>query len=117
MGYQAKRKYKRAVYTDGVKLETGNGVEFATYEDVSFGGLRLYLDHDVKAGAIMQASFTVRHGGIDKIRSEIRVLGKVVRCIKSISGYTVGLQFLNLTKETRENLASLVEVDIEAGPF
>ena len=114
MAFKAKRQYPRYVLREGVKLETGIGIEFSTFDDVSCGGIKLYLDHEVKIGALIEANFTIPRGP-NNIRSEIKSLSRVVRCIKQNKGYTVGLQFLNMSKDMKSNLSTLV--DITDGPF
>jgi c-di-GMP-binding flagellar brake protein YcgR len=115
MAYKAKRQFKRAELVDGVKLQTGVGVEFVTFDNVSAGGLRIHSEYEMKTGAYLEASFTVR-SGCDSIHQEVSTLCRVVRCkMRPTTGYDIGLQFLNLNNEAHKQLQSFCGT--EQGPF
>jgi hypothetical protein len=113
MAFRAKRKYQRSVQREAVKIMSQAGLEYATYEDLSAGGLKLWMDHDVEPQTTLAIEFTLRdlEGGPVKIR----VRGKVVRSLKSGAGFEVGVQFLDLNQPTQVAIEKLFE--ISEGPF
>ena len=114
MAFKAKRQYKRAELIDGVKLHTGAGIEFSTIDNVSAGGLCIRSDHEMKTGAYLEASFTVR-SSCGTIRNEVKTLCRVARCIKGDTSFRVGLHFLNLNAEAREQIKNFCGTG--QGPF
>ena len=113
MAFAAKRRFARSIQRDAVKIKSSSGIEYATYEDVSAGGLKLWLDHDVNIGNIFALEFTLRSVG--GRNAEISVLGQVVRCITRPSGHEVGIQFLDLQDSVRKEI--LQHTKTEDGPF
>jgi hypothetical protein len=105
MAFQAKRKFKRSVQREAVRLLTPSGLEYATFEDLSAGGLKLWMDHEMEPGTMIDLDFC-----------SIRTMGRVVRSIKKNDGcFEVGVQFIDLQSSTRALIEKLV--DSEEGPF
>lgn len=103
----------RSIQRDAVKILSPVGLEYATYEDLSAGGLKLWMDHALEPNARLSLEFSVRN--LDNTPLKIKVVGRVVRCVRSGDGYTVGIQFLDLSRTTREAIEKLFQpID---GPF
>ncbi|MDB5036867.1 MAG: hypothetical protein JWQ35_395 [Bacteriovoracaceae bacterium] len=113
MAFQAKRKFQRSVQREAVKILSPAGIEYATYEDLSAGGLKLWLDHDMEPQTTLSLEFSLREPG--QTPQNIKVVGRAVRCIKTKAGFEVGVQFLNLQEPTREAIQKLF--DGNDGPF
>lgn len=113
MAFQAKRRFQRSVQREAVKILSKAGIEYATYEDLSAGGLRLWLDHEVDLGTLYELEFKLRVWGQSPL--EILVQGRVVRCVKIQDGFDVGVEFLNLPQAT---IAAIQKhFSAEEGPF
>jgi len=113
MAFMAKRQYPRSSLREGVRIRSHRGVEYATIEDLSAGGLKIYLDHDVATGTLLELSFSIRLGGSKA--QEISVMGRVVRSIRHDMAYFVGIQFMDLSDQSRQSLQAMV--DSGEGPF
>ena len=113
MAFMAKRQHPRSTLREGVRIRSDRGVEYATIEDLSAGGLKIYLDHDVAVGSLLELSFSIRVAGSSV--EEICVLGRVVRSIKHNMGFFVGVQFMDLSERYRQSLQAMV--DSGEGPF
>jgi hypothetical protein len=113
MAYRAKRKFVRSIQRDAVKILSPQGVEYATYEDLSAGGLKLWLDHDMAPTStfLLEFSFRSPQGASQKIS----VMARAVRCTSSKDGFEIGVQFLNLSVATRTAIEKLF--DVGEGPF
>ncbi len=114
MAFKAKRQFQRSSLREGAKIRTANGIEYSTLEDLSAGGLRLYLDHDVALGSLLELSFTVRSLSTGR-SEEVKTMARVVRSVKEKDSYFVGVQFLDLKEEWRRSLQAMV--DSKEGPF
>lgn len=114
MAFQAKRKFKRCVQREAVRVIGPSGIEYATYEDISVGGVKLYMDYEKAPNVNLNLEFTVR-GEQGENLGNIRTSGRVVRSIKSGDGFEVGVQFINLDDRLRVSLERLI--DAEEGPF
>ena len=110
MAFEAKRKFKRSVQREAVRILTASGLEYATFEDLSAGGLKLWLDHEVPSGLMMELEFSLRASSGDLI-SNLKVLGRVVRCIKQSSGFEVGIHFVDLPQAARRSLSMALSGD------
>lgn len=113
MAFMAKRQYPRSSLREGVRIRSDRGVEYATIEDLSAGGLKIYLDHDLAVGSLLELSFSVRVSGA-KVE-EISVMGRVVRSIKHDMAFFIGVQFMDLNEKYRQSLHAMV--DSGDGPF
>jgi len=113
--FRAKRQYKRSIMKEGVRITSPDGLEYSTSEDLSAGGVKIYLDRDPQIGSILELQFTLRSPE-GKLLTEIKTLGKVVRSVKSNSGYQVGLQFLNLQDRAQVAINEMISSDKD-GPF
>ncbi len=113
MAFQAKRKFQRSVQREAVRITSKAGVEYATYEDLSGGGLKLWLDHPLEKDSSLSLEFTLRPQS-DRTQ-EVVVMARVVRCVKINDGYEVGVQFVNLADSTRHIIQRLFAS--EDGPF
>lgn len=112
--YKAKRQFPRQVLQEAVRVTSSQGVEFVTIEDVSVGGAKLLFDHEELQGRFMDVEFTLRD---DKgVRcSEIRAVGQVAHCVKSPSGFHIGLQFIYTSSDHKKQMERLI--DSSEGPF
>jgi c-di-GMP-binding flagellar brake protein YcgR len=114
MAFQAKRKFKRSVQREGIRVTSPAGIEYATYEDISAGGVRLIMDYEKAPHAALEMEFTLR-GENGESLGNIRTFGRVVRSIKLQNGYEVGVAFTNLDDRIRSMIERLI--DAEEGPF
>jgi c-di-GMP-binding flagellar brake protein YcgR len=114
MAYRAKRGFKRRSLTEGVRVVTAYGVEYATAVDVSGGGLRMILDRAVPLHSVLQIEFTLR-GNEQEYLGEVSTLARVVRCVKLNGHHELGLQFVDLKPSFQESLQS--KVDDQDAPF
>lgn len=114
MAFQAKRKFKRSVTREGVRLMTPSGLEYSTFEDLSAGGLKLWLDHEIDSGVMIELEFSLSAASAAP-KNSLRVMGRVVRSVKKENGFEVGVQFIDLQSSTRAFLEKLV--DSSEGPF
>lgn len=112
MAFEAKRQHKRTQTRDGVRLMTRSGVEYATYEDMSVGGLRLHAERTMLLGDVIHVDFAVQ---TPQGRKTLKVLGRVTRSQKSSAGFDIGIEFVDLPNQFRILLEAAV--DSEAGPF
>lgn len=114
MAYRAKRKFQRSVQRDAVKILSPAGVEYSTFDDLSLGGLKLWLDREMLPPTVISLEFTLR----SSLRSAvipIKVMGRVVRCIPSKRGFEIGVAFMGLDVSTHMAMEKLF--DAEEGPF
>lgn len=114
MAFQAKRKFKRCVQKDGVRVVGPAGVEYAIYDDISAGGVRLIMEYEKAPHTPLEMQFSLRNEMGENL-GDIRTRGRVVRSIKSDRGYEVGVEFINLDDRIRSMLERLIDAD--EGPF
>lgn len=114
MAFKAKRKFPRSTRREGVKVRTAVGLEYGTFDDLSIGGIKLFLDHSKQEDELMQVEFNLP--GSPKI--EIRATGRVVRSVKSSTGYEIGVEFLHIHPALRGELQEFCDkIDTVDGPF
>lgn len=113
MAFLAKRQYPRSALREGIRIRSSRGVEYSTLEDLSAGGLKLFLDHDLDLGSVLELSFSIRIAGSKP--SEFSAMGRVVRSVKQGTDYFIGVQFLDLDEKARQSLQAMV--DSGEGPF
>jgi hypothetical protein len=101
------------VQRDAVKILSPAGVEYATYEDLSVGGLKLWLDHEMLPPTTIRLEFSLRPALQGS--TPIKVLGRVVRCLPSKLGFEIGVQFIGLDPTTQSAMEKLF--DLSEGPF
>lgn len=114
MAFQAKRKFKRSIQRDGVRVTSPAGIEYATYEDISAGGVKLFMEYEKRPHAQLEMQFTVRNESGENL-GDIHTFGRVVRSIKTQDGYEIGVAFTNLDDRIRAMFEKLI--DGEEGPF
>ena len=95
MGFLAKRIHPRKLLRDGVKIYAPQGVEYATFEDISGGGIRLFMNRSPELGEIFDME--LRFPGL---RQDTRISAKVVRVNESGRSFEVGLEFLKIDPAT-----------------
>jgi len=113
--YHAKRSSPRAAFKEGLKLKGPQGLEYSTVEDLSTGGLKIWLDHEMTLGSLVEVEFNLRSKQNGQILGAIQAITRVVRSVKSGDGFQVGLQFVELQHKMRELIDSFS--DAEDGPF
>lgn len=111
MAFKAKRQHPRASLREGIKVRTAIGIEYGTFDDLSIGGLKLFLDHAKREGEVVDLEFRVASG----MAGQIKVLGRVVRCLEHSSGYEVGIEFVNIAASMRDRITKLF--DTGEGPY
>lgn len=113
MAYRAKRKFQRSIQREAVKILSPAGLEYGTFEDLSVGGLKLWLDHELSISTTLSLEFSV----YSPLRglTPLRVTGRVVRCVLAKSGYEIGVEFLDASKSTHTAIEKLF--DVSEGPF
>jgi len=94
MGFSSKRIHPRKLLRDGVKIYASEGVEYATFEDISGGGVRLFMNRAPLIGEVIDME--LRFPGL---RQDTRISAKVVRVNESGSSFEVGLEFLRVDLE------------------
>lgn len=115
MAFQAKRRNRRSLVKEGVRLQSPAGVEYGTTEDLSAGGLKVVLDREVPPGTLFDAEFSLRDER-GRFLEEVKTLVRSVRSVKTQSGhYSVGLQFMDLQDKSRQLIQTLI--DDQGGPF
>lgn len=116
MAFLAKRRFPRILNRDGVKLYAEHGIEYATFEDVSAVGIRLFLDREPRMGEHFRVEFRLpRPQALSgAASSHFSLKARVVRVIPSGKGYEVGLEFL----EGRDRIAAELHqgLDTAVGP-
>lgn len=115
MAYQAKRQFPREKQCEGVRLLTDAGVEFATIEDLSLGGVRLYTDRNFTLGSLIELEFSLRSAETGKILGEIKTLGRVTRSRSKGNGYDTGVQFIRVSEVVRRTIE--LAIDCQEGEF
>jgi len=108
MAFQAKRKYTRKTGREAVKILSQRGVEYATFEDISAGGLKLWMDRSIEAGEVMQVEFLLPYVGHGR-HLGLEVDAQVVRCIKRDKAFEVGVKFLRLSDSEWQQLETAVD--------
>jgi len=91
MAFLAKRIHPRKLLRDGVKIYAPRGVEYATFEDISGGGIRLFMSRAPEMGEIIDME--LRFPGM---RQDTRISAQVVRVNPSERSFEVGLEFLKI---------------------
>lgn len=116
MAFQAKRKFPRVSGREAVRIRSSSGVEYATFEDISSGGLRLWLEHPIKVGDLLELEFDLPSDWVDaKQTRSMRRPARVVRAVQKGDSYEIGVQFLDAMPEISRHLGSAI--DDQAGPF
>lgn len=120
MAYSAKRRFQRSAQTDGVKIRTPHGVEYAIFDDLSAGGMRLWTDHSMELGTLMQIEFSLKNkeGALVNLKNS----AIVARCVKAkvggSDGYYIGIQFReSLSPEWFVDASNSEDIDVSSGPF
>lgn len=120
MAYSAKRRFQRSPQREAVKIRTPHGVEYAVFDDLSAGGMKIWLDHSMEEGSLIQLEFSIRNaqGQIIHVRNS----AIVARCIKvraeTGDGFQVGVQFRqSLSSEYFSDASKSAGIDSESGPF
>lgn len=114
MAYQAKRQFNRKTSREAVKLLSSRGVEYAVFEDISAGGLRILMEHKVELGTKFRAEFLLPYTGTGRYQGmEVEV--EAVRCEPHKDGYDVGVKFSNLDSARRSQMET--SIDCTPGEF
>lgn len=116
MAFQAKRKFPRKYGREAVRLWTKSGVVYSNFEDISLGGLRLWLEHSLKPGEILEVEFDLPTDWVEASRHRsLRRPARVVRCAARGDFYEVGVQFLDAPPDWMRQISK--PIDDQAGPF
>jgi hypothetical protein len=120
MAYSAKRRFQRSPQREAVKIRTPHGVEYAVFDDLSAGGMKIWIDNPKDIGSLMQLEFSIRNpeGRIIHIRNSAIVARCVKAKIESSDGFEIGVQFReSLSAELFSRASKTDAVDSETGPF
>lgn len=114
MAFEAKRQFSRKTSREAVKILSSRGVEYATFEDISAGGLKLWMERPAESGEALQLEFYLPYAGKGR-HLDLVVDARVVRSIKRDSHYEVGVKFTELKPDDVERLKTVV--DVQQGRF
>lgn len=109
MAYQAKRQFFRRRLREGVQIKGTHGLEYATYEDICPGGLKVYLEHPLELKNLLKLSFSIPR---DRRNLEVQCCGRVVWCVERSDEpgcFEVGLEFVGLSDTARQHIQELVD--------
>jgi len=108
MAFQAKREYLRRSSREAVKILSERGVEYATFEDISAGGLRLWMDREVAFGERLRLEFLLPYSGSGRYEG-MEVEAQVVRCESKEAHFDVGVRFVGLSASDWDRLKTTVD--------
>lgn len=109
MAFLLKRKYPRHGFRDGIKILGPVGSEYATYEDVSIGGIRLLMDREPIQGE--RLDMELRLPGMQRA---VQLSARVIRVQPWGRSFEVGAAFSKDSSDLSSFLKS--EIDLESGP-
>lgn len=110
INWEERREFTRASVDTQIVLNFSNETQFAKHyvENISLGGLFVKTNHRPGMGAVVPIEFAVKMGRNEKL---FRLHGKV--CRQTDRG--LGLEFTNLTPETRKELEVFVKSSLPEG--
>ncbi len=112
MAFLAKRKHPRRTTRDGVKILGSQGPEFASFEDLSAGGIRLFMDRNPEIGE--QFDVELRLAGMPK---SILLKAKVIWSKTQGRQYEVGSEFIEKNDKLESLLIPKTDAGSLEGPF
>jgi|GEM_PF-4653887 len=114
MAFQAKRQYVRRSSREAVRILSRVGVEYATFEDISAGGLKLWMKRNTIPGEVLKLEFLLPYSGAGRYQ-DMKIDVIVVRSEKKEERYEVGVKFIELPQGKRLLLETVV--DCTSGSF
>lgn len=108
MAFQAKRHFTRRVGREAVKLLSSRGVEYAVFEDISAGGLRLRMERKVAEGSRFHAEFLLPYKGQGRYEQMIAEI-EVLRCSPVGDHYELGARFCYIDAPSQKALENTID--------